>query len=137
MDEGSCATSYACELPDGEVVFGLNEEECRFFDNPFLISSYSPHPIHYLSLVKKYRNAGFGCSADCFGPSCQSFSNVEGACAFESSDEASCENWGSDNGWDVIFDDPLCIITSEDMTQSQCLAVCPLISFPQESLFVL
>eukprot|EP00008_Paramoeba_atlantica_P005753 CAMPEP_0201477102 /NCGR_PEP_ID=MMETSP0151_2-20130828/2207_1 /ASSEMBLY_ACC=CAM_ASM_000257 /TAXON_ID=200890 /ORGANISM="Paramoeba atlantica, Strain 621/1 / CCAP 1560/9" /LENGTH=1240 /DNA_ID=CAMNT_0047857721 /DNA_START=22 /DNA_END=3740 /DNA_ORIENTATION=+ len=97
LDEGACATSYACELPDGEVVFDLNEEECR--------------------------NAGFGCSADCSGPSCQSFANIEGACAFESADETSCENWGSGNGWDVIFDDPLCIITSEDMTQSQCLAL--------------
>ena len=57
---------------------------------------------------------------------------MEGACAFESTDETSCENWGSGNGWDVIFDDPLCIITSEDMVaQSQCLAVSLFCSFPK------
>ena len=71
----------------------------------------------------KPRNAGFGCSSDCFGASCQSFSGMEGACAFETTDEATCENWGSNNDWNVTFDDPLCIVTSEDMTQSQCLTV--------------
>mmetsp|Transcript_40661 Transcript_40661/g.56506 ORF Transcript_40661/g.56506 Transcript_40661/m.56506 type:complete len:1260 (+) Transcript_40661:1007-4786(+) len=95
LDLAACGTSYACELPDGEVVFDLTEEECR--------------------------NAGFGCSSDCFGASCQSFSGMEGACAFETTDEATCENWGSNNDWNVTFDDPLCIVTSEDMTQSQCL----------------
>ena len=43
LDEGACATSYACELPDGEVVFDLNEEECRFVKYPSISFSFLPN----------------------------------------------------------------------------------------------
>ena len=42
VDEASCESAIACELPDGSIDFTLTESECRF-ENKTNYSKSQPH----------------------------------------------------------------------------------------------
>ena len=55
------------------------------------------------------RNRVTTCSVDCVGASCQSFTNMNGACLVSAVDEASCNSYGMDPVW---FMNAICILTA-------------------------
>ena len=62
------------------------------------------------------------CSSDCVGPSCVSYDGIEGVCAFEAADMATCEVFGTTNAETVEYDDTTCLVTSIS-TEQQCVSV--------------
>ena len=88
--EEECMEAIACELPNGEIVTGLSEQEC-------------------------VQSMG-SCSVDCEGEMCASLNGIGGVCATTVTiSQPDCENIGNSRGVEVLWytdfsGQPLCVL---------------------------
>ena len=95
-DQDYCENTVACELENGEVVFGLTEGECA-------------------------AQTGY-CSNDCPGESCRSLDGLYGACLATVSSETLCLDFNSISGVDAVWYEDICIVSSESLSCTEVLS---------------
>ena len=90
-DQDFCENTVACTLEDGELLFGLSEEECA-------------------------AQTGY-CSIDCPGESCRSLNGFSGICLATVSSETLCEGLNSIFGVDAVwYEDSICVLNAENFS---------------------
>jgi len=94
VDRDDCDNNIGCELPDGRVLFGLSEDECRDYDA--------------------------SCSITCPGDGCLSLSETSGVCVVDVPNFPTCQNVAKSYSIETVWwDGDSCLIIPYD-TREAC-----------------
>ncbi len=120
-NQNDCRSSYACELPNGTVVYGLSADECRYqCEIIMLITSL----ISFAHDFVTFRNTAMSCTGDCLHNSCQSATHMSGVCYLPAtSSQTQCQLMGAKYNTSVEwYGESLCVVTSAQ-TPTDCAKV--------------
>ena len=107
-DQDFCENTVACELGDGDIIFGLSAENC-------------------------YAQTGH-CSTDCPGESCRSLDRLRGVCLVAVDSESLCEGFNKISNVEAVwYEDSICVVNAN--TLESCIEVLFLFLLPILFLF--